>query len=60
MSSTQSYAGRESLGGPTSVTDVRRPRVRHQARDAAVLMTFSAMTSVALAGCLMLLSGLGR
>jgi hypothetical protein len=59
MSSTQSYAGRESLGAPTSV-GVRVPRVRHQARDAVVLMSFSAMTSVALAGCLMLLSGLGR
>jgi hypothetical protein len=60
MSSTQSYAGRESAGAPTSVTDVRLRRVRHQARDAVVLMTFSAMTSVGLAGCLMLLSGLGR
>ena len=37
-----------------------QPRVRHQARDAAVLMTFSALTSAGLAGCLMLLSSLGR
>ena len=47
MSSTQ------SLG-------TRQPRVRHQARDAVVLMTFSAVTSGGLAGCLMVLSGLGR
>jgi hypothetical protein len=60
MSSTQSYVGGESLGTPPSVTDVRRPRVRHQARDAVALMTFSAMTSLGLASCLMLLSGLGR
>ncbi len=59
MSSTQSYAGREPLGAPP-VGPARVPRVRHQARDAVVLMSFSALTSVTLAGCLMLLSGLGR
>jgi hypothetical protein len=44
----------------TQSLDARRPRVRHQARDAVVLMTFSALTSLGLAGCLMVLSGLGR
>ena len=36
------------------------PRVRHLAREAVVLMTFSAVTSSAFAGCLLLLSTLGR
>ena len=36
------------------------PRVRHLAREAVVLMTFSAATSVAVAGCLLLLTTLGR
>jgi hypothetical protein len=36
------------------------PRVRHQAREAMALMVFSAATSVALAGCLLLLGSLGR
>jgi hypothetical protein len=44
----------------TQSLDTRQPRVRHQARDAVVLMTFSALTSLGLAGCLMVLSGLGR
>lgn len=35
-------------------------RVRHQARDAAVLMSFSAGTSVLLAVAFLLLAGLGR
>jgi hypothetical protein len=34
-------------------------RVRHQARDAVLLMAFSASTSVALAAGLMLLARLG-
>jgi hypothetical protein len=37
-----------------------RPRVRHLAREAAALMAFSALTSASLAGCLMLLTSLGR
>ncbi|MEJ7833959.1 MAG: hypothetical protein WKF79_13655 [Nocardioides sp.] len=37
-------------------------RIRHQARDAAALMAFSAITSVGFAGCFLLLArlGLGR
>ena len=35
-------------------------RVRHQARDAVALMAFSAGTSLALAGLLVLLANLGR
>jgi hypothetical protein len=35
-------------------------RVRHQARDAVALMAFSATSSVAVAGGLMLLAQLGR
>jgi hypothetical protein len=37
-----------------------RPRVREQAREAAALMAFSAVTSVALATALLLLSRLGQ
>ena len=37
-----------------------RPRVRHQAREAVVLMAFSATASSALAGCLLLLTTLGH
>lgn len=37
-----------------------QPRVRHLAREAVVLMTFSAATSVAFAGCLLFLTALGR
>ena len=37
-----------------------QPRVRHLAREAVVLMTFSAATSSAFAGCLLLLTALGR
>ena len=44
----------------TPVTDVARPRVRHQAREAAALMAFSAATSVAIAGALVLLAHWGR
>lgn len=52
----------------TSIADVGsagagpdpQPRVRHLAREAVVLMTFSAATSLALAGCLMLLTTLGH
>lgn len=44
----------------TQSLEARQPRVRHQARDAVVLMTFSALTSLGLAAGLMALSGLGR
>jgi hypothetical protein len=48
----------------TSVTEgsqrVVRPRVRHQARDAVALMAFSALTSVTIAGVLVLLAHWGR
>lgn len=37
-----------------------QPRVRHLAREAVVLMTFSAATSMAFAGCLLILTALGR
>jgi hypothetical protein len=43
----------------TPVTEVP-PRVRHQAREAAALMVFSAATSVAIAGALVLLAHWGR
>jgi hypothetical protein len=42
----------------TPTGDVRR--VRHQARDAVVLMTFSAATSAGVALALLLLTRLGR
>jgi len=44
------------------VTEVSRttPRVRHQAREALALMAFSAVTSVTLAGALVLLAHWGR
>ncbi|MFC4787324.1 hypothetical protein ACT8ZV_22800 [Nocardioides sp. MAHUQ-72] len=42
----------------TPVAPVRR--VRHQAREAAALMAFSAVTSVGLATALLLLTSLGR
>jgi len=48
-------AGQPGLGGAGA-----QPRVRHLAREAVVLMTFSAATSVAVAGCLLLLTTLGR
>ncbi len=35
-------------------------RVRQQAREAAVLMAFSAVTSVGMATCFLLLTSLGR
>lgn len=42
------------------VRDRRDRRVRHQARDAAALMIFSAAASVALATAFVLLTSLGR
>jgi hypothetical protein len=36
------------------------PRVRHLAREAIVLMAFSAVASTSIAGCLLLLTALGR
>jgi len=43
---------------PPSLADERR--VRHQARDAATLMAFSAATSVGVAVCCLLLAVLAR
>jgi hypothetical protein len=45
-----------------STTAAARPlrRVRHQARETAAVMVFSAVTSSVLAGALLLLVGLGR
>ena len=42
----------------TPVAPVRR--VRHQAREAAAVMAFSAATSVGLAAALLILTSLGR
>jgi hypothetical protein len=42
----------------TPVAPVRR--VRHQAREAAAVMAFSAVTSVGLAAAFLLLTSLGR
>jgi hypothetical protein len=46
----------------TSITDTgrRQPRVRHQARDALVLMAFSAGVSVTLSLLMMAALSLGR
>ncbi|MDO9455853.1 hypothetical protein [Nocardioides sp.] len=48
---------------PASRAEVVSPadrRVRHQARDAAVLMTFSLGMSLLFAAAFLLLAGLGR
>lgn len=50
MSTTATHAPRAA----------RPPRVREQARDAVVLMAFSATTSGVLATCLLLITQLGR
>lgn len=52
-SADASPRGRGGAGDP-------QPRVRHLAREAMVLMVFSASSSVAFAGCLLLLTSLGR
>jgi hypothetical protein len=46
--------------GSPGVPGTTVPRVRHLAREAIVLMAFSAGASTALAGCLLLLTALGR
>jgi hypothetical protein len=48
------------IGGP--INGAARPvrRVRHEVRDGLVLMAFSAVTSVGLAGLLTVLAGLGK
>jgi len=51
--------GSPDAGSPRGAGDAQ-PRVRHLTREAVVLMAFSAATSVALAGCLLLLTTLGR
>jgi hypothetical protein len=45
---------------PGVAPDAPVRRVRHQARDALALMTFSAATSLAFATALLLLTHLGR
>jgi hypothetical protein len=45
---------------PPLAQGVTERRVRHQARDAATLMAFSAATSVAVAGVCLLLALLAR
>lgn len=45
---------------PGTHSPAGEPRVRHQARDALAVMTFSAATSAGLALTLLLLSTLGR
>ena len=45
---------------PGSAPDAPVRRVRHQARDAVALMTFSAVTSIGFATALLLLAHLGR
>jgi hypothetical protein len=46
----------------TSLDHLASPhrRVRHQAREAVALMVFSAVTSLALAAALLVLTSLGR
>ena len=46
--------------GSPGVPGTAVPRVRHLAREAIVLMAFSAVASTTLAGCLLLLTALGR
>ena len=48
------------IAGP--IGGAARPvrRVRHEVRDGLVLMAFSAVTSVGLAGLLTVLAGLGK
>jgi len=45
---------------PVSAPAPATRRVRHQARDAATLMVFSAATSIATAGVLLVLTVLAR
>jgi hypothetical protein len=54
MSATQHLPAAGPAGEPPT------PRVRHQARDAAVVMAFSAAISVAVAVALLLLARLGN
>jgi hypothetical protein len=54
--SITSAADVESPGVPGTAV----PRVRHLAREAIVLMAFSAGASTTLAGCLLFLTALGR
>lgn len=46
--------------GHPGVPGTHVPRVRHLAREAVVLMAFSAGASTAIAACLLLLTALGR
>jgi hypothetical protein len=58
MSLTPPLAAPPLAGLARAATGTRR--VRHQVRDAAVLMAFSAASSMAVAGGLLLLAQLGR
>lgn len=49
-----------SAAAPSLTEESPAPRVRHQARDAATLMVFSAATSLGLAICFLLLAVLAR
>jgi hypothetical protein len=49
-----------SASPPSLTEESSPPRVRHQARDAATLMAFSAATSVGVAVCFLLLAVLAR
>ncbi|MGY2875297.1 hypothetical protein ACVW00_002487 [Marmoricola sp. URHA0025 HA25] len=48
------------ISGPHAAPVRPARRVRHEVRDGLALMAFSAATSVALAGALTLLTGLGK
>jgi hypothetical protein len=54
MSITTADVGQPDVPGADPL-----PRVRHLAREAVVLMTFSAVASSAFAGCLLLVTTLG-
>jgi hypothetical protein len=49
-----------SAAPPTLAEESTAPRVRHQAREAATLMAFSAATSLGVAVCFLLLAVLAR
>ncbi len=58
MSITTADVGHPDVPGADPLDPL--PRVRHLAREAVVLMTFSAVASSAFAGCLLLVTTLGR
>jgi hypothetical protein len=58
MGSRQMSITAEDVGSPGAPLGAE-PRVRHLAREAIVLMAFSAVASTSIAGCLLLLTALG-